>query len=110
MSEKFTYRRGAERPGLVLPWKTETSAGVFTDLDLSSGYTFSLTLTLVSDGTTALTKTTGITGANGSVSVSWAADELDIATGMYRLDLRATTGGLDRDYRPGRQIEIQIIA
>lgn len=99
---KFTYRRGAELPALTLPWQEQATATTWTDLDLSSGYTFSLTLT--QDSTTALTKTTGITGQNGSVLVAWEADDLDIAPGTYTLHLRATTGGLDRDYSPARPL------
>lgn len=110
MNTVFTYRRGAERPGLVLPWQTETAQGVWSNLDLSSGYTFTLTLTSAS-GTVALTKTTGITGANGSVSVSWAAAELDITEGVYSLHLRARDGSsFDRDYRPADPIRVAIVS
>lgn len=104
----FTYRRGAERPNLTLPWQEETTAGVWVDLDLSTGYTFLLTLTRIDDDTTALSKTTGITGADGSVAVAWAADELDIPAGGHRLNLRATSGGLDRDYSPGSPVTLII--
>lgn len=107
--QTFTYRRGAESPGLVLPWQYESAQGTWTDLDLSSGYTFTLTL-VANDGTTTVTKTTGIAGTNGTVEVSWSTDELNIAPGNYTLNLRATAGGLDRDYSPARPIKIQITA
>ena len=107
MSKVFTYRTGAERPTLTLPWQEQTAAYTWTDLDLSSGYTFSLTL-VDEDGTTALTKTTNITGANGSVVVTWAADDLALDAGTYTLNLRATTSSLDRDYSPGDPIKIRI--
>jgi hypothetical protein len=109
MSTTFTYRRAAERPGLVLPWQTETAQGTWTNLDLSTGYTFTLTL-ISSAGATTLSKTSGITGANGSVSISWAAAELDITEGVYTLHLRARDGSnFDRDYRPSDPLQIVIV-
>lgn len=107
---RFTYRAGAELPGLTLPWQEELTQDVWTDLDLTTGYTFSLTLVNAA-GTTALTKTTGITGADGSVVVAWAAGELDIAPGRYELRLRATETATskDRDYAPGEPPLIQIV-
>lgn len=110
MSTTFTYRRGAERPTITLPWQEQTGLSTWADLDLSTGYTFSLALSKENDGTTALTKTTGVTGQNGSVLVSWEADDLDIEPGTYQLKLRATTGGLDRDYAPGNPPRIVIVA
>lgn len=105
----FTFTTGAELPGLTLPWQEETAPRVWTDLDLSTGYTFTLLLVRPS-GTIALTKTTGIFGAVGSVIVGWATDELDIPAGSYVLKLRAreTGTGKDRDYRPGSPIRITI--
>lgn len=107
--QTFAYRRGAETPGLVLPWQYESAQSTWTDLDLSSGYTFTLTL-VDAAGTTTVTKTSGITGTNGTVEVSWSADELDITPGLYTLHLRARTGGLDRDYSPARPVRVQILA
>lgn len=109
MSDTFTYRRGAERPNLTLPWQEQTAAATWTDLDLSSGFTFTATLTNTA-GTVVVTKTTGITGANGSVTIAWAADELDIAPTTYTLHVRATTGGVDRDYSPADPVKIIITA
>ena len=105
----FTYRAGAELPGLTLPWQEELTAGAFTDLDLSTGYTFTLIL-VAANGTVGLSKTTGITGAVGSAVVAWATGELDIATGSYQLELRAreTATSKDRDCRPGSPIRITI--
>ncbi len=110
MSTTFTYRSGAELPGLTLPWQEETAAGVWTDLDLTSGYTFSLTLALTTATTAALVKTTGITGYDGGVTIDWAAGELALPAGTYVLGLRATSGTGDRDYRPGTPITIVIKA
>lgn len=110
MSTRFVYKAGAELPGLTLPWQEELTRNTYTDLDLSSGYTFSLTLTGLGASTAALTKTTGITGAVGSVSVAWAADELDLAAGVYKLELRAreTATSKDRDYSPSNPPVVQI--
>ena len=107
--QTFTYRAGAELPGLTLPWQEETAQGVWTDLDLSSGYTFTLTL-LDRSGATALTKTTNITGANGSVAVAWAADDLALTAGTYTLHLRAreTATSKDRDYSTDNPLKLVI--
>lgn len=108
-SSTFTYRTGAELPGLTLPWQEELSAGTFTNLDLSSGYTFTLEL-VDRDGTVSLTKTTNLTGAVGSVAVAWATNDLALTAGTYTLKLRAreTATSKDRDYRPGNPIKIVI--
>lgn len=106
----FIYRAGAELPGLTLPWQEETSQGVWTNLDLSSGWTFTLTL-VDSDGVTQLSKTTNIFGADGSVVVTWAVDDLNLTVGTYSLYLRAreVATDKDRDYRPASPIKIQIV-
>jgi len=108
-ANRFTYRAGAELPGLTLPWKEELTAGTFTDLDLSSGYTFTLSL-VDSSAVTALTKTTNITGTTTGATVAWATDELDIAVGHYSMYLRAreTATSKYRDYRPDSPITIVI--
>jgi hypothetical protein len=110
MSTTFVYRRGAELPGLTLPWQEQTGAGTWANLDLSSGYTFTLTL-VGPTGTVALTKTTGITGADGSVVVAWAVNDLDLAAGDYTLRLRAreVATSKDRDYSPQRPLRISIV-
>jgi hypothetical protein len=100
-----TYRRGAELPALVLPWQTETAPGVWADLDLSTGYTFALTL-VAPNGTT--TTPGAMTGADGKVTVNWSNGNLDLAPGRYEFRLRATTGGLDRDYRPMERVLLVI--
>lgn len=106
----FIYNRGDELPGLTLPWQTETAQNTYTDLDLSAGHTFSLTLTN-SAGTAELTKTSGITGNNGSVVIDWAVDELDIAEALYDFELVATetATGKTRTYRRGERVSLRII-
>lgn len=110
MSTIFVYNRGDELPGLTLPWQTETAQNTYTDLDLSSGYTFSLTLTNSADEV-VVTKTSGITGADGSVVIAWAVDELDIAEGLYEFTLVATetATGKTRTYRRGERVNLRII-
>lgn len=112
MAETFTYRRGDEDPDLTLPWQEETSQDVWEDLNLSSGYTFTLTLTPLGSTTATVTKTSGITGGDGSVAVVWAVDELDIALNTYALNLtaRETATSKDRSYRPDDPILISIVA
>jgi hypothetical protein len=110
MSTTFVYRRGAELPGLRLPWQEQTGTNAWSDLDLSTGYTF--TLTLISDaGAATLTKTGGIVGGVGYVDVLWAVNELDIAAGDYTAQLRAreTATSKDRDYSPQRPLRISIV-
>lgn len=101
MSTRIKRRQGSELPDLTLPWQEQTGIRTWTDLDLTSGYTFTLTLT-DHNGKVQLTKTTGITGYDGSVVVAWAVGELDLAVGPYTLRLRANETGTskDRDYYP----------
>lgn len=82
----LSYASGDERPS----WQaTVTVNGVAEDM--SSGYTFGVTLTNVGTGTVVLTKTTGITGATGGVvTVAWATNELAVAQGSYLAQLVAT--------------------
>lgn len=111
MPDVFTYRTGAERPSLTLPWQEQLTATTWGDLDLSTGYTF--TLELVDDaGTAQLTKTSGITGQDGSVVVTWAVGELALTVGDYALHLRAneTATNADRDYSPDEPVTVRIVA
>ena len=91
MSSALTYHSSAERPEAVI---TLPDA-----LDVSTGYTFSLKIG--HNGSAALlTKTTGLTGGDGSVTVAWAAGELAaLDPGRYTVQLTATTGTLDRVYQ-----------
>lgn len=101
-----TYRRGAELPALVLPWQTETTPGVWADLDLSTGYTF--TLTLIAPDGSPTTPAGAKTGAVGKVTVGFASGALDLTPGRYEFRLRATVGDLDRDYRPAERVILVI--
>lgn len=91
-SSLLTYHISAERPEAVI---TLPDA-----LDVSTGYTFSLKIGHVGSAA-LLTKTTGITGGVGTVTVAWTAGELAgaLAGGVrYTAQLTCTTGGLDRVY------------
>lgn len=82
--------RGDELP----PWQPSITIDGATE-DYSTGHTFTVTLTL---GSTTVTKTDGITGnADGSVTVTWAPDELDITPGTYRMRLTIHRTADDRD-------------
>lgn len=81
----LTYHRGDELP----QWVATVTVNGSTP-DLSSGYTFTVTVKQGSDAA-VLTKTTNITGATaGVVTVAWADGDLDIAAGTYRVLLAAT--------------------
>ena len=61
-----------------------------TTTDLSSGWTFALTLRQGS-ATPVLTKSTNITGAAGSkVTVAWSDNDLNVPAGTYSARLVAT--------------------
>lgn len=81
------YRRGDERPAWVA---TVTVNG--TADDMTTGYTFQVRIHAATDTTNvALTKTTNIAGgAAGLVTVTWVANELDIAPGLYVAQLKAS--------------------
>ena len=107
-SNTVTYAAGDEYPTLTLPWQEELSQGVWTDLDLSSGWTFAVTLTHT-DGSTE-SPSPVVTGADGSVNIAWAADDLAIATGVWELSLVAseTASSKQRSYSPGDPVRITI--
>jgi hypothetical protein len=100
----YTYTTDSELPTWRGQWNDEAGTGI----DLS-GATFTVKL-VNSSGTTALTKTNGITGTvGGLVTISWSVGELNIATGGYRLYLYARTGTSDRVFSPDNLPTIQII-
>jgi hypothetical protein len=100
------YRAGAEKPDLKLFWED----GDGRLIDFSAGYTFALKCGDENLVATSWTKTTGITGAAGSLTatpptpnvvVSFTASDLgSLAAGRYVLQLRATTASVDRDFPP----------
>lgn len=85
----ISYKAGAE-----LPAYTPTLRVNDTVVNLSSGYTFNVTV----DFPTPLVKTSGITGAASepNLNVAWAAGELAVTPGVYGMVITATNGaGLD---------------
>lgn len=84
------YFQTSDRPDAVL---TLPDA-----LDVTTGYTFTIRVGNP-DQAAIIEKTAGITGGAGTVTVEWDAGELDIARGLYALQLTATsgTGGAARD-------------
>ncbi len=90
MSADYSITQGAERPTLQRTWLD--SAG--DPVDLSTD-----TLSLRIGTSPPIEKTNGVTGdANGIVTITWAADELDnIAPGVYRAQVWSRDGAnLDR--------------
>lgn len=77
------YFRGDELPAYQRPVTINGEAP-----DLSTGWTF--TLTLRRNGLTTLTKTSGITGDDeGTLTATWATGELNIVEGLYDLQVTA---------------------
>lgn len=78
----YTYFAGDELPG----WEPAISTnGVARDY--SAGYTFECKVVDAANAV-VLTKTTGIVGGVGTVTVQWSAGELALATGSYTRQLR----------------------
>jgi hypothetical protein len=101
---RYVYATDAELPTFRAQWNASDGTGI----DLS---TAAFTLKLVnSSGTTALTKTSGITGtAGGLVTVTWGVGELNIAVGTYLVWLYARTGSSDRVFSASALPTIQIV-
>lgn len=102
----FVYLTNQEYPSIHLVWKD----GNGDIINFSSGYTW--TVMLATAGEAVVLKTTGVTGASTSpnVTINWAADELDIAEGLYDLVVIATDGASkDRVFRPGNPPTVQIV-
>jgi hypothetical protein len=100
----YVYATDAELP----TWRGQWSDDAGTGIDLS-GATFTVKL-VNSSGTTALTKTSGITGTvGGLVTITWSVGELNISPGTYALWLYARTGTSDRVFSPDNLPTIQIV-
>jgi hypothetical protein len=81
----LAYFRGDERPA----WATTITINGTAD-DMTSGYTFQVKI-FQRIASPVLTKTTNIAGATGGlVTVTWVANDLDIAPGNYTAQLKAT--------------------
>lgn len=111
MTNVWTYRQDQELPSFAVAWYDNADALI----NFSSGYTFTVKLVDLADGTVALTKTTNISGAATSpnVTVAWAAGELSTLTArhQYAVHLVANNGaGTDRVFRPGNPPTIRITA
>lgn len=96
----ITYHKNAEDPSTRIWWVDDDG----TVLDLSAVGSWSLKIGQIGE-TALLTKTSGITGGVGawtepsgtpSVTIVWAAGELNLAAGHYVMQLTATTTGRDR--------------
>lgn len=99
-----TYSQTDEAPVWRATW---TDDGVAVDL---SAATFTVKL-VASDGTTALTKTTGVAGTvAGVVTITWATGELNLTPGGYRLFVVARIGTADRTFSPAALPTITIVA
>jgi len=101
VATSVTYVRGAELPPLLVQLLDENNDVI----NLTSASSFMLKMGL-DTSTTALTKTTGITGSTNGATIAWASGDLDgtVTAGRYLAELTATVSGLD--YR--RQFVIQI--
>ena len=102
----YVYATDQELPAVQLEWLDGTGAL----LDLSAA-TFTVKLTSVTTGATALTKSSGITGAATSpnVTIAWSSSELNITPGTYRLWCYARSGGLDRVFDPDSPPLVKVV-
>jgi len=109
--DTFKYRAGDELPGITLPWQEQTGPNTWADLDLSTGYTFTVRLLPIS-GADAVTVNATVTGYNGGVTIDWAVDDLAIAPGFYELDVVAheTATNKDRTYSPEKRPIVRIVS
>jgi hypothetical protein len=84
----LTYDAGERLPDAHLTIYDDTS----TLIDLSSGYTFSASLTNVLTDTVAHTQSTGIAGAATSpnVTIAWTSGFANITAGHYELKVTGT--------------------
>jgi hypothetical protein len=109
----ITYRVDQELEALGLRWQRGNEI-----VDFSTGWTFSLTLSLPTSSTAVLTKTTGITGAATypNITIDWATSDF---TGLGSVDpgteykvllkARRTADSKDSYYRPDGSLRIRII-
>lgn len=73
------YHRADERPY----WQGTVTVNGVAD-DMTTGYTFRVTIATSLDATATVTKTSGIVGAaDGVFTVAWSGSDLDIAPGEY---------------------------
>lgn len=85
---------GDERPY----WEPTVEVGGVAD-DMTTGYTFEVSVATSDTATPTVTKTTGITGgAAGAIVVAWASGELAIAPGLYVMQLTATRTSDGKDW------------
>ena len=101
----YTYTQIDEAPS----WRGQWLDGDGAPVDLSAA-TFTVKL-VGSNGTTALTKTTGVVGTvGGLVTITWGTGELNLTPGGYRLFIVARIASADRTFSPGALPSIAIIA
>lgn len=85
------YVVGATSPSTTISWH---EAGVL--VDFSTGWTFAAKMYAPGSGVTAITKSSGISGAatDPNVTINWTAGDLGaLAAGLYALEVTATNGG-----------------
>jgi hypothetical protein len=104
----WAYRADQELPSFAISWADRDG----NLIDFTSGYTFELKLAVDNVTAPVLVKTTGITGAATApnIVVAWASGDLNVAAGVYKVYLKATTGGNDRRFRPLDEPKITIKA
>lgn len=80
----ITYEVGDSLPAFVATIPLNGASNV----DFGTGWTFDVTL--YRNGQGDITKSSGISGAVGAVTVEWSPDELDILPGTWWLLLKCT--------------------
>lgn len=95
------YFQGDELPSWVA---TISLNGAAVDFSTDWGFTVKLTCA----GQPTVSKTAGIAGAsNGSVTVTWAAGELNIVPGQWRLQMTGTRVSDSRQFTIEDTVQIK---
>jgi hypothetical protein len=104
----WTYRADAESPSYCVEWRDANGDLI----NFATGYTFEVKLVNQATAVSALTKSSGITGAATSpnITVAWTTGELNLTPATYQVHLTATASGADRHFRPGSEPLLKIVA
>lgn len=108
----YEYMADQELPAIPVEWRDKDGALI----DFSSGWTFTAKVCAANTPTTiALSKTTGITGADTSpnVLIDWTTSDFSALTPgphVVHLYARRTSDSKDRVFRPAKPLTFLLLA